>query len=156
MAARTSTSRIARSGTTLVRVPPRSTPTLQVTPFQRPLRACRATVLWAASRTALTPSRGRIPACTARPVTSTVNAEMPLRAETSAPLVRAASRPIATSCSPARASIRARLNGEPISSSGEQTSVIAAKPSKPSRSQRTSTASKPQATPALSSATPGP
>ena len=34
--------------------------------------------------------------------------------------------------------------------------VNAAKPSKPSRSQRTSTASKPQATPALSSATPGP
>ena len=70
------------------RLPPRSTPTLQVTPGQRPFRAARATVLWAASSTALTPSVGRTPAWTALPVTSMVNAEMPLRAETRAPLVR--------------------------------------------------------------------
>ncbi len=156
VAALTSTCMTARSATTLVRLPPRSTPTLQVTPGQRPFRAARATVLWAASRTALTPSAGRTPAWTALPVTSMVNAEMPLRAETRAPLIRAASSPTATSCSPARASISGRLNGEPISSSGEQTRVMAAKSSKPARSQRTSTASNPHTTPALSSVTPGP
>jgi hypothetical protein len=56
----------------------------------------------------------------------------------------------------ARASSRGRLNGEPISSSGEQTRVMAAKSSNPARSQRTSTASNPHTTPALSSVTPGP
>src|SRR5215211_6659726 len=156
VAALTSTRMTARSATTLVRLPPWSTPTLQVTPGQRPFRAWRATVLWAASRTALTPSAGRTPAWTALPATSTVKAQMPLRAETRAPLVRAASRPTATSCSAARASIRGRLNGEPISSSGEQTRVMAAKSSKPASSQRTSTASNPHTTPALSSVTPGP
>ena len=156
MAALTSTCMTARSATTLVRLPPRSTPTLQVTPGQRPFRAWRATVLWAASRTALTPSAGRTPAWEALPATSTVKAEMPLRAETRAPLTRAASSPTATSCSPARASISGRLNGEPISSSGEQTRVMAAKSSKPARSHRTSTASNPHTTPALSSVTPGP
>ena len=126
VAALTSTCRLARSATTLVRLPPRSTPTLQVTPGQRPFRAARATVLWAASSTALTPSVGRTPAWTALPVTSMVNAQMPLRAETRAPLVRAASSPTATSCSAARASSSGRLNGDPISSSGEQTRVIPA------------------------------
>ena len=112
--------------------------------------------MWAASSTALIPSVGRTPAWTALPVTSMVNAEMPLRAETRAPLTRPASSPTATSCSPARASIRGRLNGEPISSSGEQTSVMAAKSSNPASPHRTSTASKPHTTPALSSVTPGP
>ena len=71
-------------------------------------------------------------------------------------VIGAASSPTATSCSPARAPIRGRLNGDPISSSGEQTRVMAAKSSKPASPQRTSTASKPQTTPALSSVTPGP
>jgi len=43
--ARRSTSSRASSATTLGRVPERSTPTLQVTPGQRPLSSCRATVL---------------------------------------------------------------------------------------------------------------
>jgi hypothetical protein len=156
VAALTSTCRVARSATTLVRLPPRSTPTLQVTPAQRPFRAWRAMVLWAASSSALTPSAGRTPAWTALPVTSIVKAEMPLRAETSWPPTRAASSPTATSWSAARASSRGRLNGEPISSSGVQTRVTAAKSSNPARSQRTSTASNPHTSPALSSVTPGP
>ena len=60
--ARRSTSRTARSATTLGRVPPAITPTLQVTPGQRPVRACRPTTWCAASRIALRPFSGSTPA----------------------------------------------------------------------------------------------
>ena len=55
------------AATTLGRVPPRTTPALTVTPGQRPLSACSATILWAASSTALRPFSGSTPACAARP-----------------------------------------------------------------------------------------
>jgi len=87
--ARRSTSRLHVSATTLGRVPPRSTPTLTVTPGQRPLRACRASVLWAASSVALRPCSGSTPACAARPVTVRRKSAMPLRALTMSPLARA-------------------------------------------------------------------
>ena len=50
--ARTSTSISQRSGTTLGRAPPESTPTFTVTPFIVPFIACSSTVFVAASRTA--------------------------------------------------------------------------------------------------------
>ena len=67
--ARTSTSSEHRSATTLGRVPPAMTPTLTVTPGQRPLSACRSRTIRAASRIALRPFSGSTPAWAARPWT---------------------------------------------------------------------------------------
>ncbi len=66
--ARRSTWSSHRSATTFVRVPPWTTPTFTVTPGQRPLSPCSATIACAASSTALRPFSGSTPAWAARPV----------------------------------------------------------------------------------------
>src|SRR5450756_316400 len=66
--ARRSTSRTTRSATTFGRVPPSMTPTLHVTPGQRPASAWRPTTWCAASRIAMRPFSGSTPAWAARPV----------------------------------------------------------------------------------------
>ena len=67
LVARTSTSSVQRSATTFGRVPPAMTPTLTVTPGQRPLSAWRSSTIRAASRIALRPFSGSTPAWAARP-----------------------------------------------------------------------------------------
>ena len=56
----------------------RSTPTLTVTPGQRPLSACRSVTIRAASRIALRPFSGSTPACAARPVDVQPDVDDPL------------------------------------------------------------------------------
>ena len=85
------------AATTFGRVPPRTTPALTVTPGHRPLSACNATILWAASRTALRPFSGSTPAWAARPVMRSSKSAMPLRELTMSPLARAPSITSATS-----------------------------------------------------------
>ena len=90
--ARTSTSSEHRSGTTLGRVPPAMTPTLIVTPGQRPLSAWSSVTIRAASRIALRPFSGSMPAWAARPMTVMARPRLPLRDETMSPFARAHSR----------------------------------------------------------------
>ena len=94
------------------------TPTLQVTPGQRPLSAWSAMTLWAAARMALRPFSGSTPAWAARPWTVRRRSTVPLRALTMSPLARAHSSTKATSDSSAAARTSGVLLGEPISSSG--------------------------------------
>ena len=103
LVARTSTWSVHRSATTFGRVPPAMTPTLTVTPGQRPLSAWRSSTIRAASRIALRPFSGSTPAWAARPWTVSRRSRMPLRAETMSPFARAHSRTSATSLSAASA-----------------------------------------------------
>ena len=116
--ARTSISRVVRSGTMFGRVPPLMAPTLTVAPGTRPSSSCRATTLWAASSTALRPFSGSTPAWAARPWMSMRTCMLPLRADTMSPFSRAASSTRAMSADAACSSISGVLTGEPISSSG--------------------------------------
>ena len=97
LVARRSISSSAHSATMFGRMPPRMTPTLTVTPGQRPLSAVRASVLCAASTIALRPRSGSTPAWAALPSMRITKSAMPLRALTMSPFSRAASRTSATS-----------------------------------------------------------
>ena len=154
--ARRSTSRRASAGTTLGRVPPLTTPTLTVTPGQRPLRAVRASALCAASTIALRPLSGSMPACAARPVISRVRSAMPLRELTMSPLARASSRTKAKSLDFACSLMTGLLTGEPISSSGLATNTSRPKGNAPATDATAATACRPASNPAFMSATPGP
>ena len=98
--------------------PASTTPTLHVTPGQRPVSAWRPMTWCAASRIALRPLSGSTPACASRPVTVTTYSTTPLRAETMSPFARAHSRTKATSLSAATRRTCGVEAGEPISSSG--------------------------------------
>ena len=115
---RTSTSSEQRSATTFGRVPPAMTPTLTVTPGQRPLRACRSRTIRAASRIALRPFSGSTPAWAARPWTVIRRSRIPLRDDTMSPFARAHSRTSARPCPAASSRMCGVEVGEPISSSG--------------------------------------
>src|SRR3989304_2372656 len=80
------------SGTTFGRVPPPITPTLSVTPAQRPFSAASAATWCAASTIALRPFSGSTPACAARPTTRARRGTFPSPADTMSPLARGHSR----------------------------------------------------------------
>ena len=107
--------------TTFGRVPPWITPTLTVTPGQRPFSACSAIVACAAWSVADRPRSGSTPAWAARPWYVTRTSATPLRADTMSPFSRAPSRTKHASASLASSRMCGPLNGEPISSSGLQT-----------------------------------
>ena len=94
---RASSARRRRSGA----CPPSITPTLTVTPSQRPFRAWSRVTRSAAARIAERPFSGSTPACAARPWTVTRASRMPFRDETMSPLARAHSRTRQTSLSAA-------------------------------------------------------
>ncbi len=124
-AARRSTSSRQVSATTLGRVPPAMTPTLQVTVGHCPFRAWSDSTSRAAARIALRPFSGSIPAWAARPLTVTASSAMPFRALTMSPLARAHSRTRAAWWSAASDRMTGPEKGEPISSSGLATNVTA-------------------------------
>ncbi len=107
--------------TTFGRVPPSTTPTLTVTPGQRPFSSCRAIVECAAWSVAERPRSGSTPACAARPWYVTRTSATPLRADTMSPFSRAPSRTKQASASFASSRMCGPENGDPISSSGLQT-----------------------------------
>ena len=102
--ARTSTSSSQRSATTLGRVPPPMTPTLTVTPGQRPLSACRSRTSRRRLEDRAAPLLG-LDAGMRRPAVDGAAAvsRMPLRADTMSPLARAHSRTRQASASAASA-----------------------------------------------------
>ncbi len=83
--------------TTFGRVPPAMTPTLTVTPGQRPLSAWRRARSGRPRGSRCGPSPARRPACAARPWTVSRRSTIPLRADTMSPLARAHSSTRATS-----------------------------------------------------------
>ena len=132
------------------------TPTLKVTPGQRPLRACRSRTIRLASRMALRPFSGSTPACAARPLTVIRVSMIPLRADTMSPFARAHSRTKqASACSAA-----ARMCGvdevDPISSSGLAMNVRRSNGTPPSSPTRALSAYRPASRPDFMSVTPGP
>ncbi len=154
--ARTSTSMVHRAATTFGRVPPSITPTLTVTPGQRPLSAWRSCVMRAASRIALRPFSGSTPAWLARPWTVITRSSVPLRDETMSPFARAHSRTRQASASRASLRMCGEEAGEPISSSGLATNTSRASGTPPSASRSAPTAYSPASNPLFMSVTPGP
>ena len=118
--ARTSTSSSQRSATTLGRVPPATTPTLNVTPGQRPFSPWIRWTRSAAARIALRPFSGSTPAWAARPWTVIFASRMPFRDETMSPFARAHSRTRQASASAASSRMWGVDVSEPISRRGSR------------------------------------
>ena len=102
---------------TFGRVPPRTTPTLTVTPRFRSFIASSVWMTLASSRMALRPSSGREPACAGTPLMKTSKRPTPLRPVTILPPSRAGSVTSTYLALRPSASISAREVGLPISSS---------------------------------------
>ena len=99
------------------------TPTLTVTPGQRPLSACSSRTSRRRLEDRAAALLGLHAACAARPWIVTRASTMPLRADTMSPLARAHSRTRHASASAASARMCGVELGDPISSSGLATNV---------------------------------
>ena len=153
--ARQSTSSVHRSATTFGRVPPAITPTLTVTPGQRPLSAWSSVTIRAASRIALRPFSGSTPAWAARPLTVITSPRFPFRDDTMSPFARAHSSTRHASTPGASARMCGVDTGEPISSSGLATNTSRAS-GRPPVSWSAAIAYSPASSPLFMSVTPGP
>ena len=132
------------------------TPTLQVTPGQRPVSAWSAGTRCAAARIALRPFSGSTPACAARPWIVIRASTMPLRELTMSPLARAHSNTNAASTPPASSRMIGVEVGEPISSSGLATNHSRSNGSSPAARVSAESAYRPVSRPPFMSVTPGP
>ena len=149
---RTSSDSSARSGTTLRRSPPRSTPTQTVAAAGSCSAAAR-TARCAAWTTAFAPSAWSLPACAARPSTVIRTSAVPLRAVLTPPSGSAHSSTSTAVASRESCAIRSRVLRLPISSSGVSDSR---QPTSGAIAASASTAAMATTMPPFMSAVPGP